>query len=214
MITEIAKKIYKINEKNNHNVSNVYLLNFDTPILIDVGDEYFEDENHKIINRRESIINDLETIMPIKNIKQIFLTHLHHDHIENLSVFENAKIYISKKALADYKEYATFCFYGYSDNMYDRLENIQDKIKVLPKQMSGLDVIETPGHTNGSVCFYEPKNKILFSGDHVFDKNYLILGRADFPNSNKKEYSISIEKTKKLDVEILCPGHDYAKDYN
>ncbi|MDD1722278.1 MAG: MBL fold metallo-hydrolase [Methanothrix sp.] len=31
-----------------------------------------------------------------------------------------------------------------------------------------LEVMETPGHSTGSLCLYEPRAKVLFSGDTVF----------------------------------------------
>ena len=73
--------------------------------------------------------------------------------------------------------------------------------------MKEFEIIEVPGHTKGSVVFYMPKEKILFSGDHIFDNGY--IGRTDLPNSLPDEMKNSLGKTNKIDYEILCSGHEY-----
>lgn len=68
-------------------------------------------------------------------------------------------------------------------------------------------VIETPGHTEGSICLYEPDKKILFSGDTLFNKG--IHGRTDLPGGSKDKLKKSINKLKKLEIKKLYAGHEY-----
>lgn len=63
-------------------------------------------------------------------------------------------------------------------------------------------VIKTPGHTKDSLCFLY-KN-ILFSGDTLFHHG---TGRTDLPESEPNKMKESIDKLKKLDYQILAPGH-------
>jgi glyoxylase-like metal-dependent hydrolase (beta-lactamase superfamily II) len=67
-------------------------------------------------------------------------------------------------------------------------------------------VLETPGHTPGSVCFYSEKEGILFSGDTMFFDG---VGRTDLPGGNEKKLRESIEKTiMTLPPETrVFPGH-------
>jgi glyoxylase-like metal-dependent hydrolase (beta-lactamase superfamily II) len=67
-------------------------------------------------------------------------------------------------------------------------------------------VLETPGHTPGSVCFYSEKEGILFSGDTVFFDG---VGRTDLPGGNEKKLRESIEKSiMTLPPETrVFPGH-------
>ncbi|MEM0465638.1 MAG: MBL fold metallo-hydrolase [Candidatus Pacearchaeota archaeon] len=65
-----------------------------------------------------------------------------------------------------------------------------------------IKVIETPGHTKDSLCFLY-KN-ILFSGDTLFHSG---IGRTDFPESDPEKMKESLDKLKKIDFTILCPGH-------
>jgi hypothetical protein len=54
-----------------------------------------------------------------------------------------------------------------------------------------LVVLETPGHTPGSVCFYAEKEGILFSGDTLFFDG---VGRSDLPGGSEKRLRESIQK--------------------
>jgi len=74
-----------------------------------------------------------------------------------------------------------------------------------------LKVIHTPGHTPGSVCLYEKKEKIIFVGDVIFKDG--MLGRTDFSYSDKSKLKASARLILKLpeDTEIF-PGHGEATD--
>ncbi len=52
-------------------------------------------------------------------------------------------------------------------------------------------VLETPGHTPGSVCFYAEKEGILFSGDTLFFDG---VGRTDLPGGSDRKLRESIQK--------------------
>jgi len=54
-----------------------------------------------------------------------------------------------------------------------------------------LVVLETPGHTAGSLCFYSEKEGVLFSGDTLFFDG---VGRTDIPGGSEKKLRESIEK--------------------
>src|SRR5204863_1345726 len=66
-----------------------------------------------------------------------------------------------------------------------------------------LEVVHTPGHTPGSVCFRIPD--ALFSGDLVFAG---AIGRSDFPNSSPRAMEASLRRflTFPDDLRVL-PGH-------
>ncbi len=67
--------------------------------------------------------------------------------------------------------------------------------------------IETPGHTPGHICLYEPGKKIFICGDHIlFDITPNIT--LSFQDRNPlKEYLTSLDDVYDLDVELVLPGH-------
>ena len=67
-----------------------------------------------------------------------------------------------------------------------------------------LQVLHTPGHTRGSVCFYG--HGVLFSGDTLFRNS---IGRTDLPGGDfEQEMSSIVDKLLQLpDETIVLPGH-------
>jgi glyoxylase-like metal-dependent hydrolase (beta-lactamase superfamily II) len=70
-----------------------------------------------------------------------------------------------------------------------------------------LEIVPTPGHTNGHISIYEPIKKLLFSGDHVLGDitpNIQAWTDGDDPLA---VYLSSLEKVDELDVDLCLPGH-------
>jgi glyoxylase-like metal-dependent hydrolase (beta-lactamase superfamily II) len=70
-------------------------------------------------------------------------------------------------------------------------------------------VIWTPGHSSGHICLYEPEKKILLSGDHVLPSitpNVSVNPQAI--ENPLGRYIDSLNELKRLDVEIVLPGHE------
>ena len=68
-----------------------------------------------------------------------------------------------------------------------------------------MKVIETPGHTLGSVCLYDERGLNLFSGDTLFKNG---VGRTDFSYSNEFDLVESLQRIKKLPLNCtVYPGH-------
>ena len=65
-------------------------------------------------------------------------------------------------------------------------------------------IVHTPGHTPGSVCFYNEGKGILFSGDVIFSDG---VGRTDMPGGDDEALASSMEKISRLKVNKLFPGH-------
>lgn len=67
-------------------------------------------------------------------------------------------------------------------------------------------VYETPGHTPGSVCFYDEADKVLLSGDTLFAGS---IGRTDFPGGDYDKLIVSLmDGIMGLDGDVdVIPGH-------
>jgi len=161
-----------------------------------------------------------------------FITHLHADHFGLVSelVTDSSKIYFNypdTEVIRDpnhWEDMATFAgVNGFPES------DLQDAIKKHPghkyhaRGPLNLDLlregdrvpigkyaflcVETPGHTQGHLCLYEPGAKIFFSGDHLLDSitpNISLWAESDDPLS---QYLKSLEKTWQYDVELVLPGH-------
>jgi glyoxylase-like metal-dependent hydrolase (beta-lactamase superfamily II) len=69
------------------------------------------------------------------------------------------------------------------------------------------ECIETPGHTPGHICLYEPTKRVFICGDHIlFDITPNITLSLEDGNP-LKEYLSSLDKVYDLDVELVLPGH-------
>jgi len=69
------------------------------------------------------------------------------------------------------------------------------------------ECIETPGHTEGHICLYEPSKKILICGDHILVDITPNITLASEERNSLKEYLMSLDKVYDLDVELVLPGH-------
>lgn len=70
------------------------------------------------------------------------------------------------------------------------------------------EVIFTPGHSDGLVCFYNEENSVLFSTDHILPKitpniSYWFIG----DKNPLQTYMNSLKKIEKLNVEYVIPSH-------
>ena len=68
-----------------------------------------------------------------------------------------------------------------------------------------LTILHTPGHTMGSICLYNEKEKILFSGDTLFADG---TGRTDLPGGDEAKMNASLKRLLALPAAVtVYPGH-------
>ena len=141
------------------------------------------------------------------NIKYILLTHGHFDHVGAVAGLKkkfNAPVYLhknDKNFLENPKKVRESAF-----GLQIESANVDVFVKEgdeIPFSDDYIKVIETPGHTIGSVC-YLFKN-YLFAGDTLFNGS---IGRTDFPESDHSLMIESLKVLKELDDEIyVLSGH-------
>jgi len=72
-----------------------------------------------------------------------------------------------------------------------------------------LEVIWTPGHSPGHICLYEPKNRLLFSGDHILPSiTPNVSYNVQSGDNPLGDYMCSLQKLRKLPVARVLPGHE------
>ena len=184
MIEKITDNIWKV-----ANDSNIYYLK-EEKMLIDCGNREF----------LAQIKQDIKKLFNPEAIRIVLLTHFHCDHVGCVDLFHNATFYASDICIDNFHKVAKGLVFD------EKIIQILKKIDIKPfKKLDNFEIIETPGHTGGSVCFLY-KNKILFSGDTLFRNGF---GRVDLPTSNPVDMKFSLAKLKRINYEVLCSGHDY-----
>ncbi|MBI5127537.1 MBL fold metallo-hydrolase [Candidatus Roizmanbacteria bacterium] len=146
-----------------------------------------------------------------RNLKLIGIlaTHGHFDHIMAIGEIQlsfSIPLIINKKDqfLIDRLSETAEHFLGFKQSIV-KPKNIESTISRQLVNTYGLQIIETPGHTPGSRCFYFKKEKVLFTGDTLFNGT---IGRFDHSYCNKDDLRNSlIELTDLPEEVIIYPGH-------
>lgn len=161
-------------------------------VLIDGG------ENYKLIKETQEKYG--------LNVKALLLTHAHFDHAGNAAQIaaDGATVYVSEK---DGIKLAS------GDTLAARFGRKAQPVKdfVTIKEGDVLDlfgmkieVLETAGHTDGSLTF--KTENALFTGDTLFKES---VGRTDFPTGNFEALVKSVQRLFSLEGDYdVYPGHD------
>jgi len=207
MIKNITSNVWKFYFGNFG--SNCYLVKTENKnILIDTSGE----EN------RKKLISDLREInINPQSINIILLTHIHYDHIGNISVFKNAGVYASEEEIADFRKQPFNAVLN--ENFIEKRIEGEGKTKptfefvkirgikiesIKNLKLKSIKPIKVQGHTRGSIAFFMPKERILFSGDTLFEEG---IGRTDLPTSTPEKMDNSLRRLKKISYKFLCAGH-------
>ncbi len=161
-----------------------------------------------------------------------FITHLHADHLGLVSEFiqPSGKVYFNQpdseviRAPHHWEEMAdTARLNGFPESdilsaisrhpgrRYHARPNFEVSLLHEGDQIEyggyTLRCVETPGHTRGHLCLYEPDKKIFFSGDHILESitpNISLWSENDDP---LKSYLKSLDKIYPFDIKHVLPGH-------
>lgn len=154
--------------------------------------------------------------------KAILLTHGHYDHIlavEELRREFEIPVYACEKEAGILLD-PSANLSGYGGRVCSlKADVLLTDLQVFETAGFSVQMLHTPGHTEGSCCYYLEEEGILFSGDTLF---YGSVGRTDFPGGSTAQIVRSLHRlTDNLpeDTEVF-PGHDmsttigYEKRYN
>ena len=139
----------------------------------------------------------------------VLLTHGHYDHVLGLADLCRACPGIAVIAGEDEPEMMRFGRGPYPPECGEAADCITKTVaggEELSLIGTTLSVLHTPGHSRGSVCFYDEAQELLFSGDTLFRES---CGRVDLTGGNAREMRISlgILKERIPDPVIVLPGH-------
>jgi glyoxylase-like metal-dependent hydrolase (beta-lactamase superfamily II) len=228
MVDQIDRNLYRIEIPLPHNplksVNSYVIKSVEKNLIIDTG-----------LNRKEckrAMMDGLAEINIDLARTDFFITHLHADHLALVETLASntSRIYLNAP---DAERLVSF-FNRTNLRSFARLEGfpeneIEEALNAHPAFKYGMERIpafepckegdtitigeyrliclETPGHSFGHMCLYEPTKKYLIAGDHV-------LGDIT-PNIQcwfndwdpLATYLASLDKTYMLDVSLVLPGH-------
>jgi len=149
-------------------------------------------------------------------VKLLLNTHLHFDHVFGNDYIE--KTYGVKAKANDLDMpwithiQARLSVFGlnYKGHVNPILpENVLHEGDTVTFGNTTLHVLQVPGHSPGSVVFWNKEQKAVFTGDVIFQGSY---GRTDFPDGNHEALMTGI-RTKILTMPsdtVLYTGHGPA----
>ena len=175
----------------------------------------------------KGLIEGMEKLgLQYQKITNVFLTHEHVDHV--LGLYPLIKLLKNKPpTIYAFGETAKILREGDESKIFPVNLGINPKmfgLEIIPIDVVdlkldelirigsnfSLKVFHTPGHSQGSVCYYEETKKMLIPGDLVFTGGS--FGRYDFPGGSLDSLINSIKFVNDLDVKYLLPGHMNISD--
>ena len=177
------------------NNCNTYLIDGPARVLIDPG-------HLRLFDHVEAKLKQLG--LGLSDIDLVIATHAHPDHFEAAKLFKDTSALFAMgetdwRLVEEMGKHlgAALDVELYTPDFFLRAGDL--RVKGLE-----LQVLETPGHSPGSVSLYWPDKKALFPGDVIFREG---LGRTDLPGGNGQILKASIKALEALDVEWALPGH-------
>ena len=205
-IDQIDKETYIISEYRHWEETHCYLLNgSERSLLIDTG--------LGICNIHEQVIK--LTDKPITAIA----THIHWDHIGGHKSFPDFYAHgnelnwlcgefpltmdVIKGMVVDRCDLPE----GYDVNQYEFFQGKPTKVlkdnEVINLGNRSIQILHTPGHSPGHMCFWEKARGYIFTGDLVYKETLL----AYFPSTDPEAYLNSLDRVASLPVEHVFPAH-------
>ncbi len=143
-----------------------------------------------------------------RDVHFILLTHEHFDHIGATMLFYDTAVVAAHRLAANkiemQDEFVTMMKTCNASCRQFRADIWLEDGAVIDLGNYKLHVIHTPGHTSGCTCFYEPRERILFSGDTVFGGGTL----SQISSSGSiSDYMNSLQRLASLRVSAMYPAH-------
>ncbi len=183
---------------------NSVIYDSDKLVIFDTGYYSCRKETVELLKQEGYDIVDFDLIVN---------THCHSDHVG-----ANAEIINSSDAKIAMHEYEAY-YVNRGDKRatwidYFDYEVPEYKVDIILKNGDQLnfgniemEVIHTPGHSIGGISLYDQSNKVLISGDVLHENDFGIINARVEGSSAIFLLKESLERLRKLDVDVIYPGH-------
>lgn len=230
MAEQLAKGLWRLEiplEGNPLKTLNSYLIQGPRSLLIDTGFRW--------PSCRQAMERQLAELGVNRGRMDIFVTHLHSDHVglapelirPGCQIFIGA---VDGPGVGIYTDgahwrslYARYVADGFTQEETDRLFTSNPAQTAAPGTWTQYRYLQdgdtlfygghmllcllTPGHTPGHMCLYAPEDKWLFTGDHIlFHISPNICRWESLPDA-LGSYLESLQKVRDLPVDLLLPAH-------
>jgi glyoxylase-like metal-dependent hydrolase (beta-lactamase superfamily II) len=200
----ITDKVYKLESTKG---GYAFLVKDDISFIIDTG----------MPKKAKAILAELEQLEIKKSdIKHILLTHNDIDHVGNaaeLARETGASLWCSEidipYIMGERKRFGL-------KKYISRLMKYEKPLSILPfdkgKLPKGLQIIETPGHTPGHVCFIY--DGVLFAGDILMKMRGKLTKSRSIMTWDMDQVNSSLKKLLKYEFKYICPAHSEPMEVN
>ena len=143
-------------------------------------------------------------------VERILLTHAHIDHIFGLKWSQErfrlpAWCHPQEQVVLEHTSQVAE-IYGFPPMEPPSNIRIFSDTDTIDVGDMHLDIVFTPGHSPGSVCYLDRTNKVVIAGDVLFRES---IGRTDLPGGDYDTLMNSIRQNLLAleDDWVVCPGH-------
>ena len=172
--------------------------------------------------------SDRDRLIQLKNdIKAVWLSHWHEDHIMHLDLFKSVDLFMNALDMPPLQDVETFIDW-YGVNKTNKPELIEGWKKMMVEHFNfeprsdikpltdgqkievgeeTVEVLHTPGHSPGNLSFFFVESKILFIGDYDLTPFGPWYGDR---YSDIDGIIASVEKLKKKPAEVWLTGHEHG----
>lgn len=143
------------------------------------------------------------------HLKLVVSTHRHWDHIgDNAAVSETTGAKIAAHALDRHGlEHPTALMAPFPIPPSVPAVDLAEGSRIRFGEID-LEVLHTPGHTEGSVCLLASGERLLFTGDTLFAGSW---GRTDLPGGSEEQMVDSLARLSAMQDDLrVLPGHNRA----
>jgi glyoxylase-like metal-dependent hydrolase (beta-lactamase superfamily II) len=194
---KVTEKVYKLEATRG---GYAFLIKDKISFMIDTG----------MPKKTKAIINEVEQLgMKKTDIKHIMLTHNDVDHVGNVAELireTNALLWCSEidipYVMGEQKRLGLKKYISHIMKYEKPSDILPFDMEKLP---GGLQIIETPGHTPGHVCFIY--DGVLFAGDILMKMRGKLTKSRSIMTWNMEQVNSSLEKLLKYDFRYICPAH-------